>query len=91
MLDSLPELWHYRDEGCALYPSCLHCPFPRCLDDEPRGRQRHGLDQRRQETVRLQSEGKTTRQMAAILGVSQRTIQRMLKSSGEPLRLSHAL
>ena len=91
MLDSLPELCHYRDEGCALYPSCLHCPFPRCLDDEPRGRQRWGLDQRRNELARLQSEGKTTRQMAAIMGVSQRTIQRMLKSNVGQVRLSHAL
>lgn len=88
MLDSLPELWHYRDEGCALYPSCLHCPFPSCLDDEPRGRQRWGLDQRRKEMVRLQSEGKTTRQMAAIMGVSQRTVQRALKTNGAELSLS---
>lgn len=36
-LDSLPEDWVYRDTGCILAPSCLCCPLPRCIDDEPGG------------------------------------------------------
>ncbi len=80
MLDSLPEFCHYRDEGCALYPSCLRCPFPRCLDDEPRGRQRFSISQRREQMERMHSEGKTTLEMARILGVSRRTVQRALQT-----------
>ena len=24
----------YRDEGCRLFPACLSCPRPKCLEDE---------------------------------------------------------
>jgi len=37
-LDLPPEYCHYRDEGCEFATSCLNCPFPQCLYDEPRGR-----------------------------------------------------
>ncbi len=37
-LDLLPEYCIYKDEGCKLAASCLDCPFPRCMDDQPRGR-----------------------------------------------------
>ena len=39
LLDLPPEYCSYEDEGCNNYPSCLNCPFPRCLYEEPHGRQ----------------------------------------------------
>ncbi|MDP2744631.1 MAG: helix-turn-helix domain-containing protein [Dehalococcoidia bacterium] len=80
-VDSLPELYPYRDEGCALSPSCLHCPFPSCLDERPRGRQGWLKEQRSQEIARLHSQGKSTRDLARIFGISQRTIQRALAAT----------
>ena len=37
--DLPPEYCHYRDEGYELAGSCLNCPFPQCVYDEPGGRQ----------------------------------------------------
>ena len=37
--DLPPEYCHYRDEGCEFADSCLNCPFPQCIYDEPRGKQ----------------------------------------------------
>jgi len=37
--DLKPEYCHYKDEGCEYARSCLECPYPQCLYDEPRGRQ----------------------------------------------------
>ena len=37
--DLPPEYHHYRDEGCEMADSCLNCPFPQCIYDEPRNRQ----------------------------------------------------
>ncbi len=36
--DLVPEYCQYQDEGCELAQSCLNCPFPSCIYDEPRGR-----------------------------------------------------
>lgn len=33
--DPLPEHTVYRDEGCHIAPSCLHCPLERCVFDRP--------------------------------------------------------
>ena len=38
--DLPPEYCQYRDEGCALAPSCLNCPFPSCVFEERGGLQR---------------------------------------------------
>jgi len=35
--DLPPEYCDYHDEGCEYAASCLACPFPQCLYDEPRG------------------------------------------------------
>ena len=39
-LDLLPEEIDWRDEGCEVFASCLNCPLPRCIEEEPRGPQR---------------------------------------------------
>lgn len=78
--DLLPEYCQYRDEGCEFADSCLNCPLPRCVYDEPRGRQRWLKRQRDREMVSLfRSGGKGVKELALMFGVSQRTVQRALK------------
>jgi hypothetical protein len=80
--DLPPEYCHYRDEGCEYADSCLNCPFPKCLYDEPRGRQRWLKEMRNREINRLFSGGWGVSELAGLFGVSKRTIQRALKNNG---------
>ncbi len=84
-VDLPPEYCHYRDEGCDLASSCLKCPFPKCIYDEPRGRQRWLKRLRAREMTRLfTTKGKGIKELALMFGVSQRTVQRALKvASGD--------
>ena len=80
--DLPPEYCHYRDEGCEFADSCLGCPFPQCLYDEPRGKQRWLKELRNKEIAGLFSSGGWgVKEMALLFGLSQRTIQRALKST----------
>ncbi len=80
-LDLPPEYCHYRDEGCEFAPSCLDCPLAGCVYDQPRGRQRWLKRQRDREIVRLfMTAGKGVKELGARFGVSQRTVQRSLRS-----------
>jgi hypothetical protein len=79
-VDLKPEYCHYRDEGCEYAKACLDCPFPQCLYDEPRGRQRWMKKTRDKEIKRLFDTGKKVKELAMFFSVSQRTIQRALKS-----------
>jgi predicted DNA-binding protein (UPF0251 family) len=88
--DLPPEFCRYQDEGCELADSCLSCPFPQCIDEQPRGKQRWLKRARDREVVRLfNSKGKSIRELAQMFGVSRRTIQRALRKSppklGQPL------
>ena len=79
-LDLPPEYLHYRDEGCELADSCLNCPLPRCIYDQPGGRQRWLKKLRDKEIARLANdEGRGVKELALKFGVSQRTVQRALK------------
>lgn len=78
--DLLPEYCHYKDEGCELARSCLNCPFPDCIYTEPRGKQQWLKKLRDREVLRqFTTQGKGVKELAFIFGVSQRTIQRILK------------
>ena len=78
--DLPPEYCHYRDEGCEFAKSCLNCPFPKCIYDQPRGRQRWLKGQRDREMIRLfDTDGKGIRELASLFSVSERTVQRALK------------
>lgn len=78
-LDLPPEYCRYRDEGCELADSCLHCPFPGCIYDQPGGKRRWLKRLRDREMVRLfTTEGKGIKELARGFGVSQRTVQRAL-------------
>ena len=86
-LDLPPEYCHYRDDGCefaddflSYKSSCLSCPFPKCVYDEPGGGQRWLKKLQAREMVRLfASEGEGVKEIALHFGVSQRTVQRALK------------
>ena len=79
-LDLPPEYCHYQDEGCEFTDSCLNCPLPQCIYEQPRGRQRWLKGLREREMIRLlTSEGKGVKELAMMFGVSQRTVQRVLK------------
>ncbi|MFC1967188.1 hypothetical protein ACFLV2_00875 [Chloroflexota bacterium] len=78
--DLPPEFCRYKDEGCELSDSCLECPFPHCIYEEHGGRRRWLKQGRDKEIHRLfTSEGKVAGELAALFGVSRRTIQRALK------------
>jgi hypothetical protein len=81
-LDLPPEYCHYRDEGCELADSCLNCPLPKCIYDEPGGRQHWLKRQRNRQIVRLfTTEGKGVKELASMFNISRRTVQRVLKNS----------
>ncbi len=79
-LDLPPEYCRYRDEGCELAGSCLNCPLPNCIFDEPGGKQRWLKRLRAREMARLfTTKGKGIKELAVMFGVSERTVQRALK------------
>ena len=81
-LDLPPEYCHYQDEGCEFADSCLNCPFEKCIYDEPRGRQRYIKRLQAKEIARLfTTGGKGIKELALMLGLSQRTVQRALKKA----------
>ena len=81
-LDLPPEYCHYRDEGCELAESCLNCPFAKCIYDEPGGKQRWLKRLRAREMARLfTTDGKGIKELSKMFGVSQRTVQRALKTA----------
>jgi hypothetical protein len=78
--DLPPEYCHYRDIGCDLADSCLNCPLLKCVYDEPGGKQHYIKGLRNREILRLfTAEGKEIGELAAIFGISQRTVHRALK------------
>ena len=79
MWDLLPEELPYEDKGCELFPSCLNCPFPDCLKEEPWGKERLLKRRRAERMLELKREGKSVREIACIFEVSPRTVQRWLK------------
>ncbi len=81
-LDLPPEFCFYQDGGCEVGESCLNCPLPVCVYDEPGGRRRLRNRMRAREIARqFTTEGKSTGELATIHGVSQRTVQRALKTA----------
>ncbi len=80
--DLPPEYCRYRDEGCDLADSCLNCPFPRCVYEQPGGRQRWLKKLRDRKIVGMFTEdGKSVKELALMFGISQRTVQRALGNS----------
>jgi len=78
-LDLLPEYLHYRDEGCEFDESCLNCRLPLCIHDEARGKQHWLTNQRDGRIIKLYAQGRNMKELAAIFGVSVRTVRRALQ------------
>jgi len=78
----LPEEFPYDDEGCEVFPSCLNCPLPSCLEEQPRAKQRYVMDRRAEMMLELRREGKGLEEIAGMFAVSRRTVQRSLKEMG---------
>ena len=79
-LDLLPDEIEWQDEGCEFFPSCLKCPLPKCVEDEPRGQQRLRMAARKRRMAELRRRGKSVKEIAELFGVSRRTVQRALKN-----------
>ena len=80
--DLLPEYCQYKDEGCDLAISCLNCPFPVCVYEQPGGKQRWLKKLRDGEIIKLfTDEGRGIKELALRFGVSRRTVQRALSDS----------
>lgn len=80
-VDLLPEEVDWRDDGCELFPSCLSCPLPRCIEEEPRGKQRLRISARTKRMVEFRRDGKSINDIAQLFGVSRRTVQRALAAA----------
>ena len=80
VLDGLPELMHYADNGCEVSLSCLRCPLPQCKFDDPawyQARRRQGRDM--QVLTVYKEERLSVFQVAERFGVSPRTVHRALR------------
>ena len=78
--DALPEHVDYRDSGCDLFPSCLHCPLPRCRYDEPGGVRAMLNRTRDREIRRMRFDGEVpVSEIARRFQVSRRTVFRALE------------
>ncbi|HEX7364252.1 MAG TPA: helix-turn-helix domain-containing protein [Dehalococcoidia bacterium] len=80
-VDLVPDDINWRDHGCEFFPSCLNCPLPKCVEDEPRGQQRLRMAARQRRMTELRYIGKTVTEIAALFCVSTRTVQRALHSN----------
>jgi len=73
----------YKDDGCEMAASCLHCSLPRCIHDEPGGRRGQRRRQRNREIVDLRkSRGLKIGELSRRFGVSNRTVYRILAQRG---------
>jgi hypothetical protein len=71
----------YVDQGCEVFPSCLNCPLPRCLEEEPWAKHRFLKGMRAQRMLELRGEGKSLLEIAGMFDVSTRTVLRALKAA----------
>ena len=80
--DAFPEHTSYEDTGCDLAPSCLRCPFELCRYDMPGGVAMYWRAGRAQRARELRDGGFTVGEVAETLGVSKRTVHRLMKVAG---------
>ena len=84
LIDSRPEEYPYRDDGCEISPSCLRCPLPQCKYDDPRW----FLQERRRERDQLvldtkERESLSVDEVAHKFALSQRTVFRILRRASD--------
>jgi hypothetical protein len=76
--DLPPDTVNWKDTGCELFPACLNCPLPHCIEEEPRGKQKLQLNHRNSRMAELKRRGESIGEIARLFRVSQRTVQRAL-------------
>lgn len=82
LLDIVPEIYPYRDDGCEVSPSCLNCPLPRCKYDEPGWYHRELRQQRDLQILQARkAQSLTVPELSQRFGVSQRTVFRALRGA----------
>ena len=74
----------YRDEGCRYWRTCLSCPFPRCVFEEPGGPARALRAGRDREIRRRFARGETAPAIAVRFGLTRRSVYRIVEDSREP-------
>ena len=78
--ETLPEHTQYRDEGCDISPSCLHCPLPQCRYDDPGWLRRETKSRRDLEVLQIhEAEDLGPTDLARRFGLSRRPIHRILR------------
>ncbi len=80
----LPDLFANKDTGCELAPSCLACPLERCKHDDPGIMRRNRSTKRDKEIVQLRASGKSVADIAIAVGVSERTVYRVIQRKYYP-------
>jgi transposase-like protein len=77
--DALPEHTSYADTGCELHSRCLTCPLERCRYDVAGGLHQLRTAGRDREVLSLHAAaGLTVDDIAARVGISRRTVFRIL-------------
>jgi len=76
--DALPEGFDYPDAGCNFASSCLACPLPRCRYERPYLVPVLRQDMRTLQAHALRSQEATIEAIGRVLGVSRRTVYRLL-------------
>lgn len=77
--DALPEAMSYPDDGCAVNPTCLHCPLAKCVYDLPSGMTSIIRLRQQMQALAMRGKGATIEQVANALGLSKRTVFRYLR------------
>lgn len=79
--DALPEGCSHPDDGCSISKSCFDCPLPMCRYDHPGGLRSVLNLARDRKILGMRALGAPTEIIANEIGVSRRTVFRILKES----------
>lgn len=80
--DALPEFTFYEDTGCFVSSTCRACPLSVCIEELPRGRRELEERVRVARARQLHNEGLKPREIAAAMGIYERSVYRLLARSG---------
>lgn len=71
----------YADTGCGgECTSSLNCPYPQCILDSPQRKAQEERAAKAQQCVRLRREGRTYAEITGLMGLSEKTARRLVRS-----------
>jgi len=73
---------NYFDTGCKYSPTCLNCPLPICIYDDPNFFKNFIKESRDKSIFQDYEQGMSVKELSLKYGVSIRTIQRSIKLNG---------